>query len=376
MAAFSLELPNEEEIKAEVKKAAEVSEPVKEQISDLVVKNSQALLSVNLDDENSRMDCIHTIENFGVETLQKSGAKNDILKKRMYSFSEAGGEAGEVSDGLAQLAIKMKELDPNNTDALTKGRFGKLFNPAKKYFEKFHTADAEISSIVSVLEKGKKTLSNDNVTLELEQGSMRDLTRQLNQNIEIGMQMDAYIENEIATMQFNGGSEDKIKFVQEEILFPLRQKIQDFQQLLVVNQQGIIAMEIIRRNNRELIRSVDRASFVTVAALRTAVTVAGALYDQRIVLEKINALNAETNRMIEATGRMLREQGTEIQRQAEESALSPDVLKAAFADAIQALDDISAYKQEALPRIKSSIEEFRALADEGEKRLLQLEAKY
>ena len=54
-----------------------------------------------------------------------------------------------------------------------------------------------------------------------------------------------------------------------------------------MNQQGIIAMEVIRRNNLELIRAVSRAENVTVAALRTAVTVAGALYHQKIVLEKV-----------------------------------------------------------------------------------------
>ncbi len=202
---------------------------------------------------------------------------------------------------------------------------------------------------------------------------MRQLTKQLNQNIEIGIQMDAALENAIANMQAENGDPDKIKFVQEEILYPLRQRVQDFQQLLVVNQQGIIAMEIIRRNNRELIRSVDRAKLVTVAALRTAVTVAGALYDQKIVLEKIKALNEETNRMITATSTMLKEQGAEIQRQSEEANISPETLTKAFNDALEALDAISTYKQEALPRIKNNIVQFQQLAEEGEKRIRKLE---
>ena len=50
----------------------------------------------------------------------------------------------------------------------------------------------------------------------------------------------------------------KYKFIQEELLFPLRQRTQDLQQQLVVNQQGFLAMEIIIRNNKELIRGVDR----------------------------------------------------------------------------------------------------------------------
>jgi len=370
---FSLELPGKEEIKAQVVEASAVTEPEKEKISGLVSQNAQALLNVNLDDENSRHNCIQAIAGFGMDSLKKSENKNNILKQRMYQLSEAGGETGEVSKGLESLAIRMKDLDPSKTDFL-KG--SKLFNPARRYFERYKTADAEISAIVKVLDSGSKTLSNDNVTLELEEGTMRDLTKQLNQNIEIGVQMDAYIENELRNLQLQPGTEERVHFIEEEILYPLRQRVQDFQQLLVVNQQGIIAMEIIRRNNRELMRSVERAKFVTVAALRTAVTVAGALYNQKIVLEKVNALNEETNRMIAATSTMLREQGSEIHRQATEASLSPETLKQAFTDAYEALEDISRYKQEALPRLRQSIAEFRQISDESEKRILQLEAKF
>ena len=147
----------------------------------------------------------------------------------------------------------------------------------------------------------------------------------------------------------------------------------DFQQLLVVNQQGIVAMEVIRRNNLELIRAVDRAQSVTVSSLRVAVTVAGALYNQKIVLDKVKALNATTESMIASTSRMLKEQGTEIQRQATEATVSPETLKQAFADALGALDDISTYKQEALPRIAQTIQEFKQIAEKGEARLKQME---
>ena len=147
----------------------------------------------------------------------------------------------------------------------------------------------------------------------------------------------------------------------------------DFQQLLVVNQQGIIAMEVIRKNNLELIRAVDRAQTVTVAALRVAVTVAGALYNQKIVLEKVQMLNETTNTMISATSKMLKEQGTAIQREAAEASISPDTLKQAFADTLSALDDISTYKTKALPQMAQTIQDFRMIADEGERQLTKME---
>ncbi len=202
---------------------------------------------------------------------------------------------------------------------------------------------------------------------------MREITKEMQKNMEMGMKLDTYLTQQIDQAKRDGEDEEKIKFVEDEVLFPLRQRIEDFQQILVVNQQGIIASEIIRKNNRELIRSVDRAQNVTVSALRTAVTVAGALYNQKIVLDKVNAVNKATNDMIESTSKMLRQQGVEIQKQATEAALSPDVLQASFAEALGALDDINNYRQQALPMMKDTIDKFAALADEGERKIQELE---
>lgn len=226
---------------------------------------------------------------------------------------------------------------------------------------------------MKTLDKGKNMLKNDNTTLEIEQADMRDLTKQLAQRIEMGTQLDMYLSNAVENAEAAGEDEEKIKFIKEEILFPLRQRLMDFQQLLVVNQQGIIAMEVIRKNNLELIRAVDRAETVTISSLRVAVTVAGALYNQKIVLEKVQMLNETTNNMILSTSKMLKEQGVAIQREAVEASISPDTLKQAFADTISALDDISAYKAKALPQIARTIEEFKEIAVEGEKQLQKLE---
>ena len=125
---------------------------------------------------------------------------------------------------------------------------------------------------------------------------------------------------------------------------------------------------------RELIRAVDRAESVTVSALRIAVTVASALYNQKIVLEKVNAVNEATNKLIGATSKMLKEQGASIQQQAMETSVSIDTLKEAFADTFEALDAVSTYKSKALPQMRTTIEQFRTLADEGEKRILKMEA--
>ena len=284
-----------------------------------------------------------------------------------------GSQNGEVVTGLVELQQKMKELDPSALDFTREGVLGKIFNPIRNYFARFQKADDMIHDILESLEKGKNILKRDNTTLEIEQVAMRDLTIKLNQNIELGIRMDDALTVEIDNAKAANMEAEKIKFAEEEIQFPLRQKIMDFQQLLAVNQQGIVAMEILRRNNKELIRAVERAQNVTVSALRVAVTVASALYNQKIVMEKVEALNKTTSSMIASTARMLKEQGAQIQQRSMEASLSVDDLRSAFADTFDAFDAINAYKQQALPQMKTVIDGLKTLTDSGEKKIRQME---
>ena len=371
--AFSLEVPDENEVKAIVRQQVEPTEERRRTIAGATEGQAGQIMSVDLDSFESRREITSAIESMGNDLATKSTAKNEILARRIGELGQGGGQTGEVARGLADLSIQMRDLDPSAIDFAKSGGLGKFFNPVRRYFERYKTADAEIADIVRSLDRGKATLTADNTTLELEEAAMRDLTKKLSEKDDIAMQLDRSLTTEIERRKAQNEDEKLVKFVEEEVLFPLRQKVMDFQQLLVVNQQGIVAMEVIRRNNLELIRAVDRAQSVTVSSLRVAVTVAGALYNQKIVLDKVKALNATTESMIASTSRMLKEQGTEIQRQATEATVSPETLKQAFADALGALDDISTYKQEALPRIAQTIQEFKQIAEKGEARLKQME---
>lgn len=373
--AFDLTVPDPDATKKEVEQSLAVPKEHAEKIDETAVQRGSQIMKIDLNSSSDRHDVVKAVNDLGNDIARQSAQKNEMLSRRMVDLSRQGGESGDVAKGLEDLSEKMRDLDPSGIDFAKSGTLGKVFNPVRRYFNRYKTADAEIAAIVKSLEKGKTTLKNDNVTLELEENSMRELTAKLNQNIAMATDLDAYLTDAIEKAKASGSADDeRIKFVEEEVLYPLRQKILDFQQLQVVNQQGIVSMNVIRRNNNELMRAVDRAENVTVSALRVAVTAAGALYNQKIVLEKVDALNETTNNMIASTAKMLKEQGSDIHAKASEANISADVLKQSFADTIQALDDISKYKQEALPKIEQTIQEFRAIADEGEKYIKQTAA--
>jgi len=374
MAGFSMDLADLDEVKEKEAEAVAPTPEVKVKLEKAADANTNNLMKFDLDSLQERRDIITSIDSFGKDIVEKSTQKNDMLNVRLGDLSKMGSENGAVVSGLSELSLQMKDLDPSGIDFTKRGVFGKLFNPARTYFTKYERADAIIAKTMDSLSEGKKVLKNDNTTLEIEQMALRDLTKKLGQQIEMGTQMDESISAAIEKAKTENVDEERIKFIEEEVLFPLRQKVMDMQQMQAVNMQGIVAMEIVRRNNKELIRAVERAENVTVSALKIAVTVASALYNQKIVLEKVNAVNEATNKLIGATSKMLKDQGASIQQQAMEASVSVDTLKEAFANTFDALDAVSSYKSKALPQMKDTIEQFRALADEGEKRIQKMEA--
>ena len=372
MAEFSLDVDG---IKNDVEKSLNEE---KEKLEDSNLKtqaenNAVAIFDTDLNNPQERENILKPLDNFGLNEMSRSASRNEMLSTRFVDLTKGGKEADSIGEQLMELNKQMKDLDPSKVDFAKKGVLGNLMNPVRKYFAKYEKAEVAIADIVESLEKSSKVLQNDNTTLLNEENYLREVTNRLLADIELGKEMDASIEAQIQTAEIKGIDDEKIAFVKEEILFPLRQRIMDMQQMIVVNQQGIVSLNVIRRNNKELIRGVNRAKTVTVSALRTGIMVASALYDQKIVLDKITILNETTENIIENTSHMLKEQGSEIQKHSAETMISPEVLKSAFAEALQAINDVSTYKVNALPQMKETINLFSDMADEGQKVVNKIE---
>jgi uncharacterized protein YaaN involved in tellurite resistance len=125
-----------------------------------------------------------------------------------------------------------------------------------------------------------------------------------------------------------------------------------------------LALDLVKKNNVELVKGVDRASTTTVGALRTAVTVAEAMTNQRLVLQQVTALNKTTADIIDSTGTLLREQTAKIHEQAATSTIPLETLQRAFQNIYDTMDSIDTFKVKALGAMKQTVD---TLSSEVEK---------
>lgn len=333
------------------------------------------IVNMNLDEENTTDSFKNAINNFGLSIQEDCAHHSKMLKEPIRSFTQNSSEDSAIGKTLIDLTLKVEDLDPNKVQIFNDNFVGKFLNNAKRqikrYFAKYQSSQQIIDRIIKSLKEGKEQLQRDNAILKEDQIVMRKRTKKLEKAITLGQAIDKKLdyklqrEIEKETPLFN--------YVSDELLFPLRQRILDLQQQLAVNQQGVIALELIMRNNQELIKGVDRALNVTITALEVAVTVAQALYHQKLVLDQIDALNKTTSSLISGTASRLKTQGVAIQKQASSTQLSMEDLKSAFTDLNEAMVELSRYRQEALPQMASTIQELDEMAGKSEAIIQQME---
>ena len=347
-------------------------------VQDNATDQAAALLAAASGGDETRAQAGRTVEEFARETQRQCAAQSRMLQQPIRELASKGEDGGAVANALVELKTQVEELDPGKVDFdagwVTRliGRIPGVGTPLKRYFSRFESAQTVIDAIDRSLVEGRAQLARDNVTLEEDQKRMRSLTRSLAGDIALAQALDTKLAYALER-EIDPGDSERRTFVETELLFALRQRVMDLQQQLAVNQQGVLAIEIIRRNNIELMRGVDRARQVTMSALQVAVTVALALENQKLVLNRVSALNQTTSGLIASTAAQLKTQGVEIHRQAASATLDIEALKSAFSDINEAIDDIATYRREALPAMAQSIMELDELGAEAERSIERME---
>ncbi|MWV62950.1 toxic anion resistance family protein [Helicobacter saguini] len=338
-------------------------------------------LSKNISKGNIDRDMV---DKFARQEKAESMQISEMVRGNLANLE---GRDKPVFDALTSLQNTINELNPNNFKV---GFFDKLFGGAKgkmkKYFQKFDDNKELISEIIRKLDSSKEVLERDNVALDIEAKRNAELAKKLQSKLEIAQEANNYIESvlsgspvdsktpqwgetnteststavvpSVTAVQSYEGIEltpDNKQEVQNKILFPLKQKIMDFQQQILVHTQGEIALKTLINNNKELINSVDRTKSVTLNALNVAIITAQGLEQQQRVLKAVQDINAQTSDLIAHTGAKLKEQGNQIQQSAASAMLDMDKLKGAFNDVLSAMNDMQNFKINALPKMQENI---------------------
>ncbi|MGO4758893.1 toxic anion resistance protein, partial [Streptomyces sp. 2MCAF27] len=211
-------------------------------------------------------------------------------------------------------------------------------NKLRDHVAKYASAQGTLNKIVGSLRGGQDELRRDNAALHTERIRLWESMGKLQEYAVLADALDTAVERQITAVEATDPTQADA--LRADVLFPVRQKHQDLLTQLAVCAQGYLAMDVVRRNNEELIKGVDRAATTTVSALRIAVMLSSALESQRKVTEQVNALRGTTEDLIRGNAEMLATQSGEIQRIAADPAVGVETLRGAFQQIYRTLDAI------------------------------------
>lgn len=335
-----------------------VSDVEHKQLDDKVAEFINVVINseIHSDEFKEKVSAIHNMGNN--EIRQASSMSNRMLQRPMNAMQESAfNNEAPVGKALIDLRETVESLDPTEQDILSPRKllgFIPFGNKLKNYFHQYQSAQTHLNKIVEALYNGQDELRKDNAAIETEKARLWETMGKMEQYVYLGKQIDSTLEKKVAEIEAQ--NPQKARIVKEEMLFYVRQKVQDLLTQLAVSIQGYLALDMVRKNNLELIKGVDRATTTTISALRTAVMVAQALTNQKLVLDQINALNTTTSNMIAGTASMLKQQAADIGKQAASSTVEVDKLKVAFRDIYATMDMMADYKIKALDNMKKTVD--------------------
>ncbi|MFE4170828.1 toxic anion resistance protein [Streptomyces sp. NPDC056909] len=306
---------------------------------------------------------IGEIANLGAGEIRGAAQQsNRMLDRTIHSLSSGGEDAqSRVSSSLVELRRTVEDLDPRDTPGKGARRFlSKLpgGNKLRDHAAKYASSQGTLNKIVSSLRGGQDELRRDNAALHTERTRLWETMGKLQEYAVLTSALDTAIEERIGSVGLTDPAQADA--LRADVLFPVRQKHQDLLTQLAVCAQGYLAMDVVRRNNEELIKGVDRAATTTVSALRIAVMLSSALENQRKVTEQVNVLRSTTEDLIRGNAEMLATQSGEIQRIAADPAVGAETLRTAFQQIYRTLDAIDTYKIQATESMASTVESLTA----------------
>ena len=306
---------------------------------------------------------VDAITSMGDKELRASAQVSNRMLDRPAAVVKAskGGGGGDAQTRVASTLVDLRktvtDLDPSHADLTGVKKVLKWIPGGDKiarYFAKYESAQSQLNAIIKALEAGQDDLRKDNAAIETEKVNMWTTMGKLSEYNQLATALDEAITDKVAELEAAGNAEGA-NTLKSDALFAVRQRRQDIMTQMAVSVQGYMALDLVRKNNLELIKGVDRAQTTTISALRTAVIVSQALARQKLVLDQISALNTTTSNLIESTSNQLRIQGAEINQQAASSTIDIQKLQAAFDNVFQTMDAIDSFRAQSVDSMAQTV---------------------
>lgn len=295
--------------------------------------NEQAEKIIEQFQQDKNVEAIlNMLSGLGEEEQKQAGESLEALKRPVREMMNQ--EQNELPAKLHELKLIVQELEPSHLrESQGKKFLNKLLrrNPIEQYAKKYQTVEAQVEQIIEGLLAGKDKLQEDTVMLEQLQVVAKERITNLENQIEVGKQLNNMLEAEKASADQDGLH--ALQKGQQKVI----SRIKNMSQAVVVLQQSVASVDIIIENNDKLKEAIFNAITMTKNIITVTASIQLALGNQRTVINAVQNVNKATESMLLTNAEMLRQNTEQTLKTLEEPAIAIDSFKKAYNDVFTAI---------------------------------------
>ena len=285
----------------------------------------------------------NTISSYGSDTFNGI----DMVTQRLLNMQELelapDSPQTKASQNLAELRAQINSLDYSAIDGtpgkrgIAKRLIGRGKSKIEKFFYQYASVNRNIEGISKKLKKSTDALVMQQAELVKLREKLQEGMTDLNEKIAVLQQFSDMVRAAAEETRLEG-DEETARIYTEKVLYVTEQRISDLLTKLEIAGQAYLTSDVVSSNGKELIRGIRRAEDTTLWAYKM-------------------------------TAYMLSSQATRIQQMASQPAIDPQVLAQAHGKVLQALDEVSAFRQGAVEAFAQSNQMLRELTAESLERV-------
>lgn len=320
----------------------------------------------NVENEMDVEKLLEKLNKLGAQEQSHAGESLEALKRPVKEMMDQPNN--ELPEHLNQLREVVSELEPNY---LQKGQFQSLWdrflrrNPLEKYAQKYKTVESQVDKIIEGLLAGKDKLQEDTVMLQqLKQVAIQRI-HGLNEQIQVGHQLNALLENKMSDPQWEDKKNSLLKGQQKVI-----SRVKNMSQAVLVLQQSLASVDLIVENNEKLEEAIFNAITMTKNIITVTASIQLALGNQKKVINAVKNVNQATESMLLSNAQLLKSNTEETLKTLEEPAIAIETFRKAYEDVFSAISLTENSNERIIESGKKFIHELESLNDEMKRKLL------
>lgn len=290
-----------------------------------------------------------SILNFGLDTQNKLSQSSTTFLNNVRQSDISNDVGNSITNLLTE--INHIEIDPSSQPGWKRflmqiPGLKNIMMSTKKMFQKYDTVDANVTAIVTKLDKGRLSVITDNNQLQKLFEDNEKHIENLEELIIVGHMKYDELQEEIKQMEANSDQYEDYEIAdKKEFLNRLDKRLHDMAITRIVTIQSLPQIRLVQNNNFVMAEKIQSAITTTIPIWRQQIALAVAIDRQAKIVQMQKGLTDTTNDILRKNAEMLKQNSIEVAKQNERGVVDIETLREVQNNLISTIQEIKQIKE-------------------------------